>query len=339
VTRTVLFANPTAQSGKAEGWIAKAQERLAEVGVPCDFVATEPHGATVGLVRRAIDDGGARRVIYMGGDGTFAEVAKGILGSSCPEEVVMGMLPTGTANDQGKSFGLKAGSSAIADNADVIANGKVIEIDVGRIRSFGDDGSELRGDLFFDSASVGFGAAVLATRNRDRESVASIPLARALYRDQLVYAGAMVKHFVGAAISDTTFDIEVDIDGATHYFERVIDVIFKNTHIFGGEWVLAPNAEVDDGLFEMVPIASHRDFTSKMITTLRHHSLTEEDLRKLGLEHSRPVAGRTFKLTVLKPGATEPPAAQIDGEEFPAAERYEVCVLPRVLRLTVPKPV
>ena len=37
----------------------------------------------------------------------FAEVAKGILASGRP--VRLGMLPTGTANDQGKSFGLESG--------------------------------------------------------------------------------------------------------------------------------------------------------------------------------------------------------------------------------------
>ncbi|NJM45813.1 MAG: DUF4347 domain-containing protein, partial [Alkalinema sp. RU_4_3] len=53
--------------------------------------------ATVDKVRAAIDDDAVRLVIYMGGDGTFAEVAKGILSSAHAAEVDMGMLPTGTA--------------------------------------------------------------------------------------------------------------------------------------------------------------------------------------------------------------------------------------------------
>ena len=65
-----------------------------------------PRAATIDRVREAIDDDGARVVIYMGGDGTFAEVAKGIFASQHAARVAMGMLPTGTANDQGKSFGL-----------------------------------------------------------------------------------------------------------------------------------------------------------------------------------------------------------------------------------------
>src|SRR5437016_4342542 len=102
----VLVANPTAQSGKAADWIRRARALLDKASVAHRFVATEPDGATVERVRDAIDREGARVVIYMGGDGTFAEVAKGILGSTHPREIAMGMLPTGTANDQGKSFGL-----------------------------------------------------------------------------------------------------------------------------------------------------------------------------------------------------------------------------------------
>src|SRR3954471_17174989 len=112
----VLVANPTAHSGKAADWIRKARGLLADAGVPHRFVATEPEGRTIDRVRAAIADGGARVVIYMGGDGTFAEVAKGVLGSEHAHEVAMGMLPTGTANDQGKSFGLYAGPSALERN-------------------------------------------------------------------------------------------------------------------------------------------------------------------------------------------------------------------------------
>ncbi len=97
--RTVLVANPTAQSGRAQAIIEEASKALVRNGCPHDFVATEPDGGTVAAIRRAIDDDGARRVVYLGGDGTFAEVAKGILASSAATETVLGMFPTGTAND------------------------------------------------------------------------------------------------------------------------------------------------------------------------------------------------------------------------------------------------
>jgi diacylglycerol kinase family enzyme len=337
VAHTVLFANPTAQSGKALQWIERARELLDEAGVAHEFVATEPHGGTVGLVRRAIDEGEARRVVYMGGDGTFAEVAKGILAAEHGPEVAMGMLPTGTANDQGKSFGLQAGPSALADNVAVIAAGVTIDMDVGRVEVLDEADQVVASDLFFDSASIGWGAEVLATRNRDREAVRSIPIVRNIYRDHLVYAGAMVQNALKSYLGRMTFDLEAMVDGERHYYQSLIDVIIKNTHVFGGEWVLAPDAEADDGLFEMVPVASRREFTSKLLATLRHSPLTEDDWAKLGVEHSKPVPGAEFVLTVIQPGVEQQPAAQIDGEEMTNGDRYRFTVLPRILRLIVPR--
>lgn len=334
---TVLFANPTAQSGKALQWIERARALLDEAGIPHSFIATEPDGGTVGLVRRAIDDDGARRIVYMGGDGTFAEIAKGILGSEHAEEVALGMLPTGTANDQGKSFGLGAGPGALAANVSVIAAGVTIDMDVGRVERLDASDESLGSDLFFDSASIGWGAEVLATRNRDRDAVRSIPIVRSVYRDHLVYAGAMVQNALKSYVARTAFDLEAVVDGQRHYYENLIDVIIKNTHVFGGEWVLSPDAEADDGLFEMVPIASRREFTSKLLATLRHSPLTEDDWAKVGVEHSKPVRGAEFILTVVQPGAKRPPAAQIDGEELGAGDKFRFTVLPRILRLIVPR--
>lgn len=335
--KTILFANPTAQSGNAAGWIEEARALLKLNGIAHEFTATQPAGKTVELVRRAIDEDGARRVVYMGGDGTFAEVAKGILTSRHTDDAVLGMLPTGTANDQGKSFGLAAGLDAIARNVEVIARGETIKIDVGQIQRLDEAEQSSHSEFFFDSASIGFGAATLVTRNRDRAAVAQIPVVRELYRDQLVYAGALVKEFLGTYVNQAKFDLEAVIDGRTHRYESLLDVIVKNTRVYGGEWVLAPDSRPDDGLFEMIPIAGRRDFTSKLLSTLRHSPVDENDLRELGIEHSRPVAGAYFDLTVLQPGASEPPSVQIDGEEFPSGDRFRIVAIERALPVIVPR--
>jgi diacylglycerol kinase family enzyme len=333
---TVLVANPTAQSGKAVEWIDLARTLLDAAGVPHEFRATEPDGGTVEVVRKAVDDDGARLVVYMGGDGTFAEVAKGILASQHAGQTKIGMLPTGTANDQGKSFGLAAGPGALPENIHVIANGATAEIDVGRVEVLDRHDHVLHRDMFFDSMSVGFSAGALATRNRDRELVGKIPGLGLLYRDHLVYAGAMARRLLETYVSDTKFDLEATIDGSTYYFENLFDCIVKNTRIFGGEWVLDPETAHDDGLFELVPIRGRVDFTTKLVANLRHLPL-EEILRTLGIEHSDPIPGARFTLNIVSPGADRWPSAQIDGEELLGGERYRIDVLPRGLCLVVPR--
>lgn len=330
---TVLFANPSAQSGGAGPLIERAKALLEQAQVPHRFVATVPDGGTVELVREAIERDGARRVIYMGGDGTFAEVAKGILTSAHGDEVAMGMLPTGTANDQGKSLGLVTGPEALADNVRVIAGGETTRMDVGRIERLDEADRVTHSDLFFDSASVGFGAAVLRTRNQDREAVERVPLIREIYQHQLVYAGAVLKQMLESIVSVDRFELEAEIDGQTTRYSSLIDVIIKNTCVFGGEWELTPGARHDDGLFEVVPVAGHRDLTSKLIATHREVPFTEADLREIGLEHSTPVCGSQIVLTIYQPGAERSQPAQIDGEEFPSGDKFRVEVLPRALRL------
>jgi len=330
----VLVANPTAQSGKAAEWIRTARALLDEAQVPHRFVPTEPAGKTIDRVREVIDDG-ARLVIYMGGDGTFAEVAKGIFASQHPTACAMGMLPTGTANDQGKSFGLDSGPASLARNVGVIAAGETIGCDVGALiieRSL----KEVHRDLFFDSFSVGLGAASLETRNRDRERVGMIPGLGAIYRDQLVYAGAVLRRFVESYIVDVKFDMDVVVDGVVHSFDDLLDVIVKNTKIFGGEWIFDPNTESDDGRFELVPVTGRRDMGTKLLGGLRRSPVGVDDLAKLGFEHAPALTGSKFELAVRTAGGTLP-AVQCDGEELPAGDRYYIEVIPRALRLIVPR--
>src|SRR5947209_3622620 len=100
----LLVGNPTAQSGKNQERIEQARALLKDAGIAADLLATLPEGKTIGAVREALDAGTHRVVIAMGGDGTFREVAAGLYTSKRRAEAAMAMLPTGTANDQGKSF-------------------------------------------------------------------------------------------------------------------------------------------------------------------------------------------------------------------------------------------
>ncbi len=330
----VLVANPTAQSGKAADWIRTARALLDEAQVPHRFVPTEPEGRTIERVREVVDDG-SRVIIYMGGDGTFAEVAKGIFASRHPHACVMGMLPTGTANDQGKSFGLESGPGALARNVAVIAAGETIGCDVGALiieRSL----KELHRDMFFDSFSIGLGAASLETRNRDRERVGLIPGLGALYRDQLVYAGAVLRRFVESYVVDIKFDMDAVIDGVVYPFDHLLDVIVKNTKIFGGEWIFDAASESDDGKFELVPITGRRDFGTKLLGGLRHSPVGTDDLASLGFEHAPAITGAKFELAIKTAGGMLP-AVQCDGEELPAGDRYYIEVIRRALRLIVPR--
>jgi diacylglycerol kinase family enzyme len=328
----LLVGNPTAQSGKNAARIDEARRLLTDAGVACDFLATEPEGRTVAAVTAALDATPYTCVIYMGGDGTFREVAAGLLGSARADEVALGMLPTGTANDQGQSFGLHAGDEELAGNVRVVLGGHETRLDAGRIKA-GE-----RSELFFDSAGWGLSARVLAARNLDREKIAGFGPLKELYRDQLVYAGALLRVFLASYATSDKFNAIVDADGVRHELAGLTDLVISGTRFYGGAWVFDRTSRHDDGLFEIVPFCGKRDWASKAIVDLDGNPLTEERLNAVGIEHSKPFRGGRIVIDFAVPDGHAPLAAQIDGEEFVATSRVEVDVLRQALRVIVPGP-
>lgn len=331
----LLVGNPTAQSGKNQERIDRARAWLSQHGVACDFLATEPGGRTIDAVTRALDASSHTCVVYMGGDGTFREVASGLLASKRCADVAMGMLPTGTANDQGRSFGLEAGEEALLGNLEVVLRGNETRLDAAKITSFCADKS-VQSAYFFDSAGWGISARVLFERNQDREWVQKVPVLKEIYRDQLVYAGALARVFLESYVVSDKFSARVVADGVVHDLEGLTDLIVKGTRVYGGAWVFDRKSQHDDGKFEVVPFRGKRDWTSKALVDLEANPLGEEALNAVGIEHSKPFSASHMELTFGTYSGASAFHAQIDGEELPAAERVNIEVLPRAIRLIVP---
>ncbi|MGD0523738.1 MAG: diacylglycerol kinase family protein [Polyangiaceae bacterium] len=330
----LLVGNPTAQSGKNAERIERAVRGLAAAGVACDVLATLPGGATIPALAERLRGAGHRCVIAMGGDGTFREVASGLLESGRSEHVAMAMLPTGTANDQGRSFGLDAGDAALERNLEVVVAGHETRLDAGKLTTAGSSA------WFFDSAGWGISARVLRARNEDRALIDEhAPRLKSFYRDHLVYAGALMRVFLESYVVDDTFTAEVEAEGADgqrFVLEGLTDLIVKGTRVYGGAWVFDRTSRHDDGLFEMVPFRGKLDWMSKAIVDLDGNPVTEEMLNTVGVEHSHPFRFARATVTLRWPSAGAAPAAQIDGEEHSAADRATIEVVPRAVRLVVP---
>jgi diacylglycerol kinase family enzyme len=327
----LLVGNATAQSGKNQGRIDRARALLRASGIACDFLPTEPHGKTTASVARVLATSPYTCVIAMGGDGTFREVGAGVLDSPRKADTTLAMLPTGTANDQGRSFGLDAGETSLERNVQVIAAGRETRLDAGRIELPG-----LPPQWFFDSAGWGLSARVLRERNVEREAVAQVPVLRDVYRDQLVYASALLRVFMDSYVVPDKFDATVIADGKTIELEGLTDLVVKNTRIYGGAWVFDRRATHDDGLFEIVPFRGKRDWASKAIVDLEGNPVTEDVLNAIGVEHSKPIPAAHMSFTFRPPKGGAPFCAQMDGEELAATEAVRVDVVARALRLVIP---
>lgn len=338
---TILVANPTARTGKAEAAIDRAMTGLADAGLEPEFFPTLPDGRTVAGLAERLEREDVARVVYLGGDGTFAESAKGIIlaRERYGVDVPLGMLPMGTANDQGRSFGISAGPKALEQNIKTIAEGCEQWLDVGRIEAL-DDGEVLRSDLWFDNCGFGLSARILAQRNRDRERVANVPIVKQFYRDKLVYAGAafsqMFKSMVGGPMG-SLFSCEVTVDGEVVEWVGLTDLVINGTILFGGEWIFVEDSRADDGKFEVVPFRSHADWVMSAIGKHKRNPVTDADLEVVGFAGREFRRGRAIEVRLFRATLGPEIMAQIDGEEFVASTHYRIDNLFHHLRIIVPE--
>jgi len=329
----LLVGNPTAQSGRNQERIDRALALLEGAGITAELLATLPEGKTIEAVRAALEAGPYRVVIAMGGDGTFREVAAGLYTSERREEVALGMLPTGTANDQGKSFGLQADEGALARNVDVIRAAHETRLDVGIYRA---GGASAAPDYFFDSCGWGLSARVLAQRNKDRALVETLGPLKELYRDHAVYAGAFLKKFLESYVIEDRLRVVATLDGRRVELAGLSDLIVKNTRVYAGAWVFDETSRHDDGIFELVPFVGKNDWVSKAIRDLEFVPLNEDLLEELGLEHSKTLRASTMDLEIFEPEGGAPLATQLDGEEWQASRRVRIEVARQGIRLIIP---
>lgn len=332
----LLVANPTAQSGRARARIDEALDVLRERRMRVELCTTEPARGTIDKVAERVKRGGVDVVIYLGGDGTFHEVATGLLRASEATGVTLplGMLPGGTANDQGLSFGIERGETE--RNVAIVADGHTTALDVGQIEQLGIDDAVLASSFFFDSCSWGVSSDILALRNRHRALISEVPLLREIYRDKLVYVSATMAKLLETYVEPLKFRAEVTVDGETQVLDGLLDLILSATPIYAGHWVLDRSAEPDDGLFELIPMQGRRDWVSKAMRDLAASPIWQEQLDALGVTHSSSLRGSRFVIDLFRPERTEL-LAQVDGDEWHHGDRYRVTVLPRRLPVITPR--
>ncbi len=337
--RALLFGNPSAQSGRAEAAIEAAVAALRAGGIETAVVPTEPAGRTPALVAKEIAAQRPDLVLELGGDGTFNEVARGVLASGA--DVPLGMFPMGTANDQGRSFGLRPGAPHVAEHARIVREGHETHLDVGRILAKDTAAAVTAEALFFDSASFGLAPDILAARNRDRAAleegplrhVKHVPILGELFRDQALYVGAAIDRLAASVVEPSRFSAVVTTDRFERTWSALTDLVIKATPIFAGAWVLDPDGEPDDGLFELIAVETRADWVTRVASDLAHTPLRPDALGILRREH---LSASRFDIALYAESARGAVASQIDGEEWHTGERFEIEVLPRRLRLLTP---
>jgi len=332
--RFLLVGNPTSQSGKAAAYIDEALDSMRSRCWYVDFMPTLPDGLTVAAVAARLTEGEYDTVVALGGDGTFAEVATGLLAANRPE-IAFAFLPFGTANDQGRSFGLHLGPTSLPWNLDIIEARHVRLIDYGDLTHLNEDGEIIATSLVFHSVGWGMQPDILAVRNREREVIETIPLVRLFYRNYAVYAGAVLDRWIASWVEPTKFDARLLVDGERMELTGLTDLVVNATSVYGGMFVLDRFAEPDDGRFEVFPIFGRRDWAISALRSLRQVVVVESQLSVLpkAQDSSRQVS--SLEVHLVRPGR-ENVRAQVDGEEWHSGAHFKLQVHKQALPMLVP---
>jgi YegS/Rv2252/BmrU family lipid kinase len=177
------------------------------------------HG--VAEARRAAESG--EIPVVMSGDGLVGQIGGALAGTGVP----MGIIPGGRGNDLARVLGIPndpAGSVA------VLANGNQREIDVGVAND----------RRFLGVASCGFDSDANRIANETR-----------VIRGNLVYAYAALRAL--AAWRPATFEVTLDDDEPLEF--TGYSVAAGNNRAFGGGMFVAPHAELDDGLLDVIVVS------------------------------------------------------------------------------------
>jgi diacylglycerol kinase (ATP) len=234
--RTRVVLNPKA--GSALG--ARRREALAAAlrRVLPDLELVETAGPGDGTLRaREALRAGAEMIVSIGGDGTHHEVLNGFFdekGDAVREGAVLAVLPGGTGGDFRRTLGYGRDPLELVG---MFSDRNTRPCDVGSLSYVGHDGRPAR-RFFLNIASFGLGGLVDDLVNRSSKVL-----------------GGFVSFALGTVRAMSRFRpqrVRLRLDGGAEQLRTVSVVAVANGRWFGGGMKIAPDAQLDDGLFDVV---------------------------------------------------------------------------------------
>lgn len=288
----LTIINPNSGTSRKTSIPELAYNILSENGSELYFVYTNEQGH----VAQIIDDvatQGFDVVIGVGGDGTINEVADAVR----PTDMTMGIIPMGSGNGLARSLDIPMDPEAALE---VIRKGYIKRIDC----------CEANGVPFFVTFGVGFDAQV--TASYDQKS----------FRGPLSYVLSTVDQFIKHKSSLYHLHLNGEV-----IEQKAFLVTCANADQYGNNAIIAPEAELDDGLFDVVVIRN--------MSLLKAPQVAINLFTKNINESASIDIYRTDHLIIER---EEADYAQVDGELLELGRRIEISIQKQQLPILVPLP-
>jgi YegS/Rv2252/BmrU family lipid kinase len=284
-----LLVNPASAHGRTLKLLPAIEQELDQRRIP--FRVERTQGLEDGAERalRAVE---ANEVpVVISGDGLAGAIGGAMAGSETP----LGIVPGGRGNDLARVLGIPNDPvEAVA----VLAAGESRRIDVG----------EANGKRFLGIVSVGFDSEC----NRLANEVTII-------RSNLVYVYSLFRTLLSWTPARFTLRVGDETTRASGY-----SISVANNSTFGGGMRIAPDAELDDGLFDVVTVGEvgKLRFVGNLRKVFKGTHIDEDQVHVFRSSRLEITASRAFPVYA-------------DGEhltDLPVSIR----VLPRALSVLVP---
>jgi YegS/Rv2252/BmrU family lipid kinase len=284
-----LLVNPASAHGRTLKLLPAVEQELDALRIPFRVVRTRGLEDGVEGALSAIEAGEVP--VVMSGDGLIGAVGGAMAGAETP----LGILPGGRGNDLARVLGIPDDP---AEAVAVLTAGESRRIDVG----------EVNGRRFLGIVSVGFDSEANRLANETK-----------LMRGNLVYAYAAVRTLLGWKPGRFTIRVGEERMRFSGY-----SVSVANSRAFGGGMYIAPDAELDDGEFDIVTVGEvgKLRFVGNLPKVFKGTHVDEDEVR-------------VFRAAQLELSASRPYPVYADGEhlaDLPASLR----ILPRALSVLVP---
>jgi diacylglycerol kinase (ATP) len=287
--KTQVIVNPESAEGLTRRRWTSIRDGLRHFISDFRYEFTEKPLHAIEIARSCIKDG-TELIIGVGGDGTMNEIANGFYDGAAliNPEATLGIVPSGTGCDLIRSLRIP---SRLEGALQVITEGPAQAIDVGRVAFRAPDGGTLE-RYFLNVADFGVGGEVVHKVN-----------SRRLERK----ASSYVRCLVSTMVRYKNKRVRIRVDGRELPSGEYLIGAVANGRVFGKGMKIAPDARLDDGLFDAVLVKG-----MKFMEFCRH------GWRLLNGTHVRyhkveVVRGRRVE---ADPEDAEPVLLELDGEQL-----------------------
>jgi len=224
----LAVVNPAAGGGRSRKLLGPALDRLRAGGLEVKVAVTHAPGQATEIAREAYERG-VRNFIAVGGDGTSYEVVNGLYPEALEgERPSLAFLPLGTGNSFLRDFSDRGVDHAIES---LLAQ-RTRACDVMRLR-------HRTGIIhYINLLSMGFSADVATLRARRFSAWGELGYVTSIF---LTLARFNRRPFPVRVEGEEGFDSR-----------RCLFLTFNNSKFTGGTMMIAPKAEINDGLVEYV---------------------------------------------------------------------------------------